>query len=151
MSSAAPYLALLTVSVFPWSDKDQLAPALILHKCGVHARPLPLKLAGCIHCRRFQLWELQEYRAIRKISLEGALTVNRIRVVSSELWLMSDFLMSVCHDKTKEKPMWVLPLPVFWLIHMKLMLFTHFLQTHQPNLHPPARFPPLSYTQNNIL
>lgn len=33
------------------------------------------------------------------------------------------------------------------LIHMKLMLFTDFLQTHQSNLRPSDRFPPLNFTK----
>lgn len=46
--------------------------------------------------------------------------------------------------------MWELPLPTFLLIHMKLMLFTDFLQTHQSNLHPSDRFPLLNFTKKYL-
>lgn len=40
-----------------------------------------------------------------------------------------------------------MPLPAFLLIHMKLMLFTDFLQAHQSNLHPSDMFPLLNSTK----
>lgn len=40
-----------------------------------------------------------------------------------------------------------MPLLALLLIHMKLMLFTDFLQTHQSNLHPSDRFPHLDFTK----
>lgn len=82
---------------------------------------------------------------------EGALTVKWLWVISSKLWWISILLpqkfISFTRVSLEKKPTWELPLPTFLLIHMKLMLFTDFLQTHQSNLHPSDRFPLLNFTQ----
>lgn len=151
MSAAAPYLALLTVSVFPRSDKDQPAPALILHKCGGHARPPPLKLAGCslLTCRAFMALRAAGVQSNSpNKSWRGSYcqpdwscqfkTLINVRLLPQKF----NFLTSLCLDRRKEKPLRVLPLSVFLLIHMKLMLFTHFCKHISPIFIHLIGFPP---------
>lgn len=91
----------------------------------------------------------------RKKTRHGrAPTVKWLWVITSKLWLISYFhlrSLSAWREyhlkKEKKKTMWELPLYTSLLIHMKLMLFTDFLQTHQSNLHPSDRFPLLNFTK----
>lgn len=46
--------------------------------------------------------------------------------------------------------LWEMPLCDFLLIHLKLMLFTNFLQTHQANLRPSDTFSHLSFQRNAL-
>lgn len=93
-----------------------------------------------------------------KIRHEGAFTIkwlwsHQLETLINILLLPQKFISFIkvsLEKEKKKKPTWELPLPTFLLIHMKLMLFTDFLQTHQSNLHPSDRFPLLNFTKKYL-
>lgn len=148
------------VCVFPWSDKDQPAPVLILLKCTVHRSPPQSWQATSAVSRLCSEGGQKSGTSFTKYILENALkelSLSTDWVISWKLGLISHFFTSkvssiTLKKKTERKArVRIATACSYSYVHMKLMLFTDFLQTHQSNLRLSDRFPLLDSTKNIFL
>lgn len=142
------------VCVFPWSDKDQPTPVLILLKCTVQRSPP-------------QSWQATSTVSMR--CSEGGQNAARLsqNIFWRTPWRSSHCQLTLSHQfetpinitfypksfkyhfkkKRRKAHVRIATACSYSYVHMKLMLFTDFLQTHQSNLRPSDRFPLLDSTK----